>query len=377
MRRYAATGQRKDLLTAARLLELAPSKEHATKLMAGLEAAYEGRTIANLPVELAAAMAKAGATSSTVRLRQGDQAAVAEALQMIADEKADAAKRQQLVAIFGTINQPSCVSVLLSLVATSRNDGLRSAALGALHSYADPTIGAQVLGLYRELPEQVREVAQSLLASRKPWAESFAAAIDNGSVDAKTISEATARRLLLYDSPHIAQICKRHFGELSGPSPEELRTRIEKFSDVIRLAKGNPYTGKQLYGQMCGKCHTLFGQGGKIGPDLTTYKRDDLRGMLLNVVHPSAEIREGFENFVVRTTDGRNLTGLIADQDANVVVVRGADGQNVSLARSDVEDMRASPQSLMPEGQLNELSEQQIRDLFAYLRSTQPLNDRN
>src|SRR4029453_949281 len=90
MRRYAATGQRKDLLTAAKLLELAPSKEHATKLMAGLEAAYEGRTIANLPVELATAMAKAGATSPTIRLRQGEKAAVTEALNIIADDKADA-----------------------------------------------------------------------------------------------------------------------------------------------------------------------------------------------------------------------------------------------------------------------------------------------
>src|SRR6185369_10558186 len=120
MRRYAATGQRKDLLTAAKLLELAPTKEHASRLMTGLEAAYEGRTIANLPVELATAMAKAGATSPTIRLRHGD--------------KADAAKRQQLVSIFGTINQPACVPVLLKIVAASRNDGLKNAALAALQS---------------------------------------------------------------------------------------------------------------------------------------------------------------------------------------------------------------------------------------------------
>src|SRR6185295_13096173 len=100
---------------------------------------------ANLPVELATAMAKAGATSPTIRLRQGDQSAVTEALQTIADDKADAAKRQQLVAIFGTINQPSCVPVLLKIVGTSRNDGLKSAALGALQSYGDPSIGATVI----------------------------------------------------------------------------------------------------------------------------------------------------------------------------------------------------------------------------------------
>jgi putative heme-binding domain-containing protein len=377
MRRYAATGQRKDLLTAAKLLELAPTKEHATRLMAGLEAAYEGRTIANLPVELATAMAKAGASSPTIRLRQGDKAAVAEALTMIADDKADAAKRQQLVAIFGTINQPSCVPVLLKIIAASRNDGLRAAALGALQSYSDPLIGSTVIGLYRELPDQVRDVAQSLIASRKSWAESFLSQIDAGQIDPKTVSEPTVRRLLLHDSPNIATLCKKHWGELSGPSPEELRGQIEKFSGIIGLAKGNPYQGHQLYNQMCGKCHTLFNQGGKIGPDLTTYKRDDLRGMLLNVVNPSAEIREGFENFVARTTDGRTLTGLIADQDPNVVVIRGADGQNISLARDEIEDLRASRISLMPDGQLKDLTDQQIRDLFAYLRSTQPLADRN
>src|SRR4029434_4281236 len=59
MRRYAAMGQRKDLLTCAKLLEMAPTKEHAGRLMAGFETAYEGRTIANLPREVAADMTNA------------------------------------------------------------------------------------------------------------------------------------------------------------------------------------------------------------------------------------------------------------------------------------------------------------------------------
>jgi putative membrane-bound dehydrogenase-like protein len=377
MRRYAASGQRKDLLTCAKLLEMAPTKEHAARLMAGFESAYEGRTIANLPVELATAMTKAGATSPTLRLRQGDKSAVSEALVMIADDKGDATKRQQLIAIFGTINQPSCVPVLLKLVAESRNDALRSAALGALQSYGEPSIGKTVIELYGQLSDQVRDVAQSLLSSRKTWAELLLTTIEAGKIDPKTVSEPTVRKLLLHDSPRIAELCKKFWGDLSGPSAEELRVQIEKYIGLIKAAEGNPYQGKQLFAQNCGKCHVLFGQGGKIGPDLTQYKRDDLRGMLLNVVNPSAEIREGFENYIARTTDGRTLTGFIADQDSNVLVIRGADGQNISLSREEVEDLRATRTSLMPEGQLKALSDQQIRDLFAYLRSTQPLNDRN
>jgi putative heme-binding domain-containing protein len=318
-------------------------------------------------------MTKAGATSPTLRLRQGEPAAVAEALKTIGDESADAAKRQQLIAIFGTIEQPACVPVLVKVLKESRNDGLRSAALASLQSYGDPAIEAAVLETYGNLPDQVREAAQSLLTSRKHWAESFVAAIDAGRIDKQTIQEPTVRKLLLHDSPRIADVVKRHWGELAGPSADELRTAIEKLIGVVRAASGNPYQGKQLYATSCGKCHTLFGQGGHIGPDLTAYKRDDLRGMLLNVVNPSAEIREGFENYIVRTLDGRTLTGFIADQDSNVVVIRGADGQSLSVARDDIEDMRANKLSLMPEGQLKDLSDQQIRDLFAYLRASQPL----
>jgi len=373
MRRYAATGQRRDLVTCARLLELAPNKESAGKLIAGLEAAYEGRTLANLPDELVTAMAKAGATSPTLLLRQGDAAAVAEALKTLADETADASKRQSLVVLFGTINQPSCVPVLLELVKTSRNDALRAAALAALQAYGDSTIGPRVVELYREMPDQVRETAQSLLASRKTWAEEILTAIDSGKIDAASISEPTVRKLLLHDSPRIAELCKKHWGDLAGPSPDALRAEVEKMIGVIGNGSGNPYQGKQLFTTSCGKCHVLFAQGGKIGPDLTGYKRDDLRSILLNVLHPSAEIREGFENYIVRMADGRTLTGFIADQDANVIVLRGADGQNLSLARDEIDDLRVSRESLMPAGQLKQWSDQQIRDLFAYLRATQPL----
>ena len=373
MRRYAATGKRQDLATCAKLLELAPGKEHASRLMAGLEAAYEGRTLANLPDELAAAMAKAGASSPTLALRQGDAAAVAEALKTIADKTGDAAKRQSLVVLFGSIRQPSCVPVLLKIVAESRNDGLRSAALASLQSYSDPAIGDAVIAAYKQLPDQVRDVAQSLVASRQSWTLAFLQAIDAGKLDPQTVTEPSVRKFLLHDSPQIATLCKKHWGELSGPSPDELRATIEKLIGTIGSGSGNPYQGKELFAASCGKCHVLFTQGGKIGPELTGYKRDDLRGMLLSVVNPSAEIREGFENYVVRTTDARTLTGFIADQDSNVIVIRGADGQNLSIPRDEIDDLRASRQSLMPDGQLKELSDQQIRDLFAYLRSSQPL----
>jgi putative heme-binding domain-containing protein len=96
--------------------------------------------------------------------------------------------------------------------------------------------------------------------------------------------------------------------------------------------------------------------------------------MLSTIINPSLEIREGFENYVATTADGRVLNGFLVQQDSQVVILRGVDGQNVILRRDETEELKVLPQSVMPEGTLKTLADQQLRDLFAYLRSTQPVN---
>lgn len=373
MRRYASTGQRKDLVTCARLLELAPNKEQAGLLLAALEQAYEGRPLANLPDELVTAMAASGATPPTLKLRRGDPDAVADALKTIADESADVSRRQQLIQIFGGLKQPACVPVLLKIVAESRNDKLRATALNALQAYPDAAIGKQVVAVLPNLSEEVRSVAQSVLASRESWATTLLTAVEAGEIEPRQITDDIVRRLMLHASPTIQQACRKHWKIEEAASLEELRAEIDRLTGVLNSGAGNPYQGKALFNQSCGKCHVLFAQGGKIGPDLTTFKRDDLRGMLLNVVQPSAEIREGFENYLAQTADGRTLGGLIVDQDAQTVVLRSAEGHDSTIPREEIEELRAVKVSLMPEGLLKGYTDQQVRDLFAYLRSTQPL----
>jgi len=126
----------------------------------------------------------------------------------------------------------------------------------------------------------------------------------------------------------------------------------------------------------CANCHVLHSHGAAIGPDLTPFKRDDVPHLLLHIVNPSAEIREGYENQIVITESGRTLNGVLAEKDARVVVLKTADGQKVVVPRNDVAEMTVAGQSLMPENLLQGLTEQETRDLFAYLRSSQPLNER-
>jgi putative heme-binding domain-containing protein len=200
-------------------------------------------------------------------------------------------------------------------------------------------------------------------------------AVDAGKLKREDIPADVLRRMTMHRDDRIGQLVGKHWGKIQGATTAEMQKRIGHWQQVVTSGTGSPYPGKKLFEATCAKCHTLFGRGGFIGPDLTSYKRDDIASMLLHIVNPSAEIREGFETFLVLTDDGRALTGFLLDQDNQIVVLRGADGQDTSIPRKRIEDMKAIPQSLMPEGLLDSLSAQQVRDLFAYLRSSQPLND--
>jgi putative heme-binding domain-containing protein len=120
---------------------------------------------------------------------------------------------------------------------------------------------------------------------------------------------------------------------------------------------------------MCAVCHTLKGEGAKIGPDLTGYERDNLDFMLPAIVDPSLGIREEYTLFTVTTKEGQVLAGFIIENNPQFVTIRDATGAEKKIARGEIKSMVASTTSLMPEGLLDPLTTQQTLDLFAYLRA--------
>ncbi|MFI5456398.1 MAG: PVC-type heme-binding CxxCH protein [Isosphaerales bacterium] len=375
MRRFAAAGTRQDLTNCARLLALAPGPDHIKRLMVGFEAAYAGRSLAGLPPKLLDALARYSGQSITLGLRQGKPEAVAEALRVLADERADRTKKLQILQILGEVRRPGCVPVVLRLACQSSDNALRTTALTALGGYDDPAIAVEVLKAYANMSDDVVAAAQSLLAARRTWAAQFLEAIEARAIDSHTVPREVVEKLLLLGDSRIDALATRLFGPIKPASSAELHARIDRLAMLIRAGTGVPKPGKQIFDQQCGRCHTLFSTGGKVGPDLTTYRRDDLEIMLLNIVNPSAEIREGYPTRIVAMTDGRVLSGVLVEEDKNVVVLRGGDGKEIALARDQIDAIRLTTSSIMPEGLLKDLSDQQVRDLFAYLRSTQPLID--
>jgi putative heme-binding domain-containing protein len=161
------------------------------------------------------------------------------------------------------------------------------------------------------------------------------------------------------------------------PKPEpiapEFQKRIDEIRAILKRAPGNPYAGEAVFMQRCAACHKLFFKGGNVGPDLTPYQRDNLGTMLLSIVNPSAEIREGFQYYTVETKDGRTLSGFFVDRDNQITVLRALEGENITLRSSEIVELQPMGRSLMPDGLLEGMSEQELRDFFAYLRISQPI----
>lgn len=372
MRRFAQAGTRKDLLTCAALLKLSPDADSTKQLLVGFEEAFAGRSLATLPDELVAALAASGQASLALRLRQGDPAAVAEALTRLGDEAAELRERRQIAGLFGEVLTGDAIAPLLAL-ANHADAELRRAAIGSLQRYDDPQIPAKLVALLPSLPVDAQPLALSVLGSRAAWAGVLLASVKAGEIDQDLVPAALVNNILLLGDEKTTKLAKELWGDEVGGSAEDIKTEVARLTELVRDSHGSPYEGRKLFNQHCAKCHKLYDRGGEIGPDLTAYQRDNLDRMLANIVNPSAEIREGFENFVLQTTDGRTLSGFLADQDNQVVVLRTAEGQNVTVTRDEIEVLRPARQSLMPEGLLKQLSDAQARDLFSYLRGTQPL----
>ena len=126
--------------------------------------------------------------------------------------------------------------------------------------------------------------------------------------------------------------------------------------------------GRMIYKRTCGACHVMYGEGGKIGPELTGSNRSDLDYFLLNVLAPSYDVPEGYRMVTITSKDGQLSVGNVIEENANKVVLNMV-GQQIVIAKSDVQTRVTSKVSMMPEGLLLALKDSEILDLIKYLRT--------
>jgi putative heme-binding domain-containing protein len=217
------------------------------------------------------------------------------------------------------------------------------------------------------MPADLRGRAQTLLCARPASTHAFLLLVDGGKIDPKDVPFDQVRRMLLHNDDTVNRLVEKHWGKVTAETAGDKRARIASIKHILNQGFGDPSKGKVLFQQKCATCHTLFGEGSKIGPDLTGTDRKDRDFLVTSIVDPSAVIRKEYVAYVVTTTNGRLLTGLLADSTPKTITLLDAKNERTILPREDIEDMKASPQSLMPEKILDDLDDQQVRDFFCYV----------
>lgn len=139
----------------------------------------------------------------------------------------------------------------------------------------------------------------------------------------------------------------------------------------ILALKGDEARGEKLFWSQtinCSKCHKIGDRGGAVGPDLTAIGKLRARPDILeSLLEPSRRVEPKFAAFTVRTLDGKSLSGLIVKRDEKSIVLRDAEAKDIVIETGNVEEVKPSRLSLMPEGQMAGLTAQDAADLLEYL----------
>jgi putative membrane-bound dehydrogenase-like protein len=378
-RRYLAEGGEANLAACRRLLDRAPGPDEVRLLIRGMDKALDGRPLDKVP----AALEKPLETLRQQRpsellvvrfaLRLGSTRAYRRALELVADARVPQSDRIALIEVLGQVGKPECVPVFLKLLGPKEATPVRLAALSGLQPFTDTRIAATVLDLYPRLPGSLRGRAQSLLCSRPASALALLKVVDAGRIAPKEVGLDLLRQVTRFRNEPINQLVRKHWGKVDPATPGEQQTSIRNITRALATGKGDRANGKLLFVKNCATCHTLFGEGNKIGPDLTGADRKNRAWLVANVVDPSAVIRLEYLAYNVETTDGRNLTGLVVESSPKSVTLVDAKNERTVIARDKIETMTASPVSLMPEKLLDPFSEQELRDLFSYLQGDGPV----
>lgn len=238
-----------------------------------------------------------------------------------------------------------------------------------LANEGDSAIGNRLLAKLQSgstLPVLKAEIRHALWRNRE-WSMMLLQAVDRGEIDPASIPTEELRHVAAHGSDSLNALVKKHWGNIGAGTPEEKLAVMRRFSNDLRAGTGDLEHGRALFSKHCGTCHKLKGEGGSIAPDLTTANRQDRAALLANIVDPNAVIRREYLRYVIETSDGQIVAGLMADQDPASVTIVDERNQRTRIMRDQIASISESNTSLMPERILEGLSPQELRDLFAYI----------
>lgn len=295
----------------------------------------------------------------------GDQEAINRLRATVLDNSAADTDRREALQSLLKVNDGVSVKMLHGLAAESST--LRRDAIQALAIRNDKSTPDVLLSNYDELNGGEKQDAIGVLTTRLSFVESLLTAMEAGQINRKDVSAFALQQLRTFDDQQLqSRVLKLWADDTVKVQKSEELARLLKLMTPEYLSDGDAGAGRLVFQKTCVKCHRLFGEGGTIAPDLTGSGRKKSDYVLSNLIDPSAQIDPAYRLTTLFTEDGRLMSGFIVRQTDSDVVFRTQDA-SVRLSMKDVEAIRTSNISMMPEGMLRTFTDEQLRDLLVYL----------
>jgi putative heme-binding domain-containing protein len=243
-------------------------------------------------------------------------------------------------------------------------------AIKALAAFDDANSPQALLAAYATLAPGARQAALATLTARPASILALLDAIAAKTLSRSELSAFTVAQLAKTADPRVIARLNEVWGTIRA-TPADRHATFDKYRLLLRheeLLRADASRGREQFAKTCGGCHMLFGEGGKIGPDLTGSNRTDLEYLLANLLDPSAVVGRDYQTTTIVTADGRSIAGIVVGETPTSVTLQ-TPTEKITIDLADVETRALSPLSLMPENQLDQLAPQAARDLVAYLRS--------
>ena len=254
--------------------------------------------------------------------------------------------------------------ILRECLQTSQPPEVQRSALQTLGMFGGDKPPGVILEFWAGMSPQVRPTATEVFLSRGEWVNAFLDA-----VEAKKIARGDvdpARIELLKKSP--ARVVGVRAARLFGATASNRQQVFEDYRKALTI-KGDAARGKLVFKNNCSSCHRLENVGETIGADLMAIKDRGLESVLLNIIDPNREVKPQFLTYAAELKNGRLVTGMITQETATGLTLRRADGSSETIARSQIDQLRSSGLSYMPDGIEKQINHASMADLLAYLSS--------
>ncbi len=350
------------------LVALASASDNARPdILAGMAAALKGVASAPKPKGWDELAAKA-ATSPEVpdlSLVFGSGRAMDDLIVIIKNTEADANARSSAFASLLRNPKPEHYSLVRGLI----NDKvLGGAARLGMAKFGDEDVPKALLSNWPERSIEWRAANVTALVSRPAWAKALLDAVGRQPALRADISPFQARQIRTLGDEALNRQLAEVWGELRD-TPEAKQAELLKWRQSLSeatLARADAEKGKVLFTAVCGSCHKLYGQGGQIGPDLTGSDRHNLDYLLGNIVDPNALVPADYRITIFKLKDGRTISGVIPEQNERTLTVQ-TPAERLTIERSQIREQSQMPVSLMPEGLLTALGDENTAHLIKFL----------